>query len=91
MITGTVSQKATRPFRRITLHYCSVRLAHALVVHGTDADLKVTLPLCLTIHGRFARFGPLLICLPILEPVMAGSYAYRLLCPVGFTLWTQLL
>jgi hypothetical protein len=73
MITGTVSQKATRPFRRITLHYSTVRFAHALVVHGTDADLKVTLPLCLTIHGRIARFGPLLICLPILEPVMVGQ------------------
>ena len=57
------------------------------MVHGIDADLKVALPLCLNIHNTFARFGPLLISL---YSSPSCNYAYQFICPIGFTLWTQL-
>lgn len=75
MIMGTVLQKATHHLD--ALFYCNVRLI--LVVNGSDADLKVTLPLCLTIRYRFLRFGPLIS----LYSIPSCNCAYKFRCPVG--------
>jgi len=75
MIMGTVLQKATHHLD--ALFYCIVRLI--LVVNGSDADLKVTLPLCLTIRYRFLRFGPLIS----LYSIPSCNCAYKFRCPVG--------
>ena len=68
---GNSFAETDSPFR------CIVRLI--LVVNGSDADLKVTLPLCLTIRYRFLRFGP-----PIsLYSIPSCNCAYKFRCPVG--------